>query len=85
MINDYGYLFLLLLLFRAALVAYGHFQQGVESELQLPAYTTATATQDLSGIFDLHCSSQQTRTLNPLTGTRDRTHVLMDTSWVPHP
>ena len=27
---------------------------GVESELQLPAYTTATATQDPSHIFDIH-------------------------------
>ena len=25
---------------------------GVESELQLPAYTTATATQDLSHVFN---------------------------------
>ena len=27
---------------------------GVESELQLPACTTATVTQDLSRILDLH-------------------------------
>ena len=32
---------------------------GVESELQLLAYTTATATWDLSHIFDLYHSSQQ--------------------------
>ena len=32
---------------------------GVESELQLPVYTTATATWDLSCICDLHHSSQQ--------------------------
>ena len=31
---------------------------GVESELQLPAYTTATAEQVLSLICDLHHSSQ---------------------------
>ena len=30
---------------------------GVKLELQLPAYTTATATQDLSHVFDLHHSS----------------------------
>ena len=30
---------------------------GVESEPQLPAYTTATAVLDLSCICDLHCSS----------------------------
>ena len=29
---------------------------GVESELQLPAYTIATATPDLSHVFDLHHS-----------------------------
>ena len=30
---------------------------GVESELQLPTYTTATATQDLSYVCNLHHSS----------------------------
>ena len=30
---------------------------GVELELQLPAYTAATATPDLSHVCDLHCSS----------------------------
>ena len=29
---------------------------GVKSELQLLAYTPATATRDLSPIGDLHCS-----------------------------
>ena len=38
---------------------------GVESELQLPAYTTATAVQDLSRICDLCCSFGQRRILNP--------------------
>ena len=56
----------------------------VESELQLPAYTTATATQDLSRVCDLHHSSQQHRILNPLSKAMDRTHILMDTSWVPY-
>ena len=53
---------------------------GVKLELQLPA--TATATQDASGIFDLHCSSQQHRILNPLSKARDRTLILMDTSGI---
>ena len=55
---------------------------GFELELQLPAYTTATATQDLSRTFDLHPSSWQHRILNPLTEARDRTHNLVDTSQV---
>ena len=44
---------------------------GVESELQLPATVTATATQDLSRNCDLHHSSRQRRILNPLIGARD--------------
>jgi len=36
----------------------------VESELQLPAYTTATATLDSSCICDLHLSSRQHLILN---------------------
>ena len=55
---------------------------GVESELQFPGYitTTATAPQDLS--FDLHHSSQQCGILNLLSEARERTHVLMDLSWI---
>ena len=37
---------------------------GVEVELQLPAYTTATATPYLSCVCNLHHSSQQLRILN---------------------
>ena len=49
---------------------------GVKLELQLPAYTTATATWDLSFICDLHHSSQQGQILNPLSEARDRTRKL---------
>ena len=38
---------------------------GVKSELQLPAYTTATATQDLSQVYDLYHNSRQCQILNP--------------------
>jgi len=55
---------------------------GVELELQLPAYTTATAMQDLSCVCDLPHSSQQHRILHPLSNGRDQTHVLVDTSQV---
>ena len=41
---------------------------GVESELQPPAYTTSTATQDLSRICNLHHRSRQHRILNRLSG-----------------
>ena len=44
---------------------------GVESELQLPAYTTATATQDPNCMCDLHHSSLQHQILNPLSKARD--------------
>ena len=55
---------------------------GVELELQLPTYTTARATQDPSHVCDLHHSSQQRWILNPLSGARDQTPNLMDTSQV---
>jgi len=50
---------------------------GAESELQLLAYATATATQDPSQVCDLHHSSQQCQILNPLSKARDRTCNLM--------
>ena len=52
---------------------------GVQSELQLPAYTAATATPDPSHICDLQHSARQCWILNPLSETRDRTHILKDT------
>ena len=52
----------------------------VKSELQLPAYATATAMQNPSHVCDLYHSSQQHRIFNPLGEARDQTHVLMDTS-----
>ena len=55
---------------------------GFELELQLLAYTTATAMQDLGQICNLHHRSQQHWILNPLSEARDQTCVLMDTSQV---
>ena len=54
----------------------------VELELQLLAYTTATARQNLSCVCNLRHSSWQHQNLNPLSRARDGTHILMDTSWV---
>ena len=55
---------------------------GVESELQLLAYATATAMRNLSHIFNLHHSSQQRRILNPLSEARGQTHIIMDTTQI---
>ena len=55
--------------------------RGVESELRLLAYNTATATRDPSCGCNLHHSSWKHWILNPLSKARDRTRVLMDTSW----
>ena len=52
---------------------------GVELELQLPAYTTAPATPDLTLIFDPCGSSRQHQKLKPLSETRDRTYIPVDT------
>ena len=55
---------------------------GVELELQLLAYITARAMQDLSFICNLHHSSWQHQILNTLSEARDQTHILMDPSQV---
>ena len=55
---------------------------GVKSELQLPAYTSATAMPDTGSICDLHHSSWQLQILNPLSETRDQTCILMDTGQI---
>ena len=54
----------------------------VESELQLLAYTTATATPDLSCICDLYHRSLQRQILNPRSEARNQTCVLMDTNQI---
>jgi len=43
----------------------------VKSELQLPAYSTATATPDPSCFCNLHHSSWHCQTLKPLSEARD--------------
>lgn len=44
--ENLGYLCIYLAFFRAVPATYGTFQARVELELQLPAYSIATATQD---------------------------------------
>ena len=55
---------------------------GVQLELQLPAYATATAMPDLSRVYDLCHSSRQCRILNPLCKSRDQTRNFMVPSQV---
>ena len=50
---------------------------GVESVLQLPAYTTAIAMPDLSCLCSLHLSSRQCQILNPLSEAKDQTRNLV--------
>ena len=69
----------LVLLLRATPVAFGSsHRRGVKSELQLPSYTTATVTPDLSRVCDLKHSPPQ-YILNLLSEARDGTCILMDT------
>ena len=54
----------------------------------MPAYATATATLDLSQIYELGRILQQCHILNPLSkasGNCDILHILMETSWVLNP
>ena len=53
---------------------------GVQLELQLMAYTTATETQDLNQVCDLYHSSPQPQIPNTPSKARDWTHILMDPS-----
>ena len=52
---------------------------GPKAELQLPAYTTATATPDPSCTCDVCHSLWQHQVLNPLSKARDQTYIFMDT------
>ena len=47
---------------------------GVKLELELPACTTATATQEPNRVCDLHHNSQKCQIPNPRSEARDQTH-----------
>ena len=51
---------------------------GVKSQLQLPAYTTAIATWDPSLACDLNHSLRERQIPDPLSESRDRIRILMD-------
>ena len=54
------------------------FLLGGQSELQLPAYTTAPATPDPSLICNLYPSSRQRRILNPLS----EAGIKLESPWI---
>ena len=56
---------------------------GIKSELQLPAYTTATATWDPSQVCYLHHSSWQCWIFNQLSEARNGTEFNENRSQVP--
>ena len=60
---------------------------GLERELQLPAYTTATATCRIraTSVTYAACRLQQRWILNPLSEARNRTLILMETTLGPSP
>ena len=55
---------------------------GSQARGPIRAYARATAMPDLSHVCDLHHSSWQRRTLNPLSEARDRTRNLMALSCI---
>ena len=80
-------LLFLFFFFRAPTMRYGSSQArgriettGMETELQLQTYTTATGTLALSYTCDLCCSLWQCWILDPQSEARDWTCILMDTS-----
>ena len=58
---------------------------GVKWELQLLAYTTATAMPDPSLVHSLHHNLWQRWILNLLSEARGQTHIFMDTGLVLNP
>ena len=83
MILFYSYFFGLFVFFLGPPLRYMEVPRiGVQLELYPPAYTTATATRDLSRVCNLHCSSWQRWMLNPLSKARDPIRILMDATRV---
>ena len=66
-----GFIFNFFFSFRAAPAAYGDSQARDQIGATAAADTTATATWDLSLVFDLYHSSWQRWILNPLCGAGD--------------
>ena len=58
---------------------------GVDLELQLPVYTIASATLELSCVCNVHHQLMAMPDPNPLNKARDRTPIFMNTSWIRSP
>ena len=81
--NGYTYLFYFIFCFLGLHLRHIEVpRRGVKLELQLLAYTTATAMSDPSCICDLHHSSGQCQILNSLSEAIDPTCNLMGTSQI---
>ena len=70
---------------KAAHVAYGSSQSRGKLELQVSAYTSATAMQDLNCVCDPYHISWQHRILNPLSKVRNWNGIFIDTSQAHYP
>ena len=82
LIWGHSYLFIYLLIYFCILGPRPWYTEvprlGIESELQLSAYPTAIAIQDLSRVCNLPHSSWQHQILKPLSEARDEP----ETSWL---
>ena len=71
----------LFLLFRATPVAYGSSQARGPTGAAAAGLHHSHSNMGSELLLHLHYSSRHCLILNPLNEVRDRTHVLMDTSW----
>ena len=68
--------------FMATLAVYGSSWAGGQVGAIAAAYATARPTPNPSHICNLHCSTQQCWTLNPMSKARDHLCIFMDTGRV---
>ena len=73
------------LVFRATAVAYGSSQARGWIRTAASGLRHRYSNTRSEPCWQTHCSSQQCWILNPLSGARDRTLILMHTSWVRYP
>ena len=80
------FFFFTFIVFRASCAAYGSSQaRGQIGAIAASPHHSHSKTSYPSHICNLHYSSQKCRIFNTLSKARDRTRILMDTSWVHNP